>query len=55
VLVAHLRDLSPPTLSLRDGTGIGTIRFESSAVVLLGIENARQVHHLIITAQADGT
>ena len=54
-LVANLRDLSAPTLSLRDGTGIGTIRFESSAVVLLGIENARQVHHLIITAQADGT
>jgi membrane protein implicated in regulation of membrane protease activity len=55
VLVAHLRDLSPPMLSMRAGTGIGTIRFDGSTVVLLEIENARQVHHLIITAQADGT
>lgn len=53
VLIAYLRDLSPPALSMRDSTGIGTIRFDGSTVVLLEIENARQVHHLIITAQAD--
>jgi hypothetical protein len=55
VLVSHLRDLSPPMLSLRSGTGIGTIRFDGSTVVLLEIDNAQQVHLLIITAQADAT
>jgi membrane protein implicated in regulation of membrane protease activity len=55
VLVAHLRDLPPPMLTARDSTDIGTIRFDGSNVTLLEIANARQVHHLIVTAQVDGT
>ena len=53
--VAHLRDLSAPILNRRDGNGIGTIRFNGSPVVLLEIENARQVQQLIATAQADSS
>jgi hypothetical protein len=51
--VAHLRDLSQPILSQRDGATTGTIRFDGSPMVLLEIENPRQVHQLITTAQAD--
>jgi hypothetical protein len=54
-LIVYLRDLAPPRLSLRDGTSIGTIRFDGSPVVLLEVENARQVHQLIASAQADST
>jgi hypothetical protein len=54
-LIAHLRDLPPPTLSIRDGTSIGTIRFDGSTVVLLEVENARQVHQLITSTRADAT
>jgi hypothetical protein len=52
--VAHLRDLTPPILSIRDGSSIGTIKFEGSIVILLEIEHARQVHQLISAAQANG-
>lgn len=51
--IVHLRELSAPRLSQRDGASTGTIRFEGSALVLLEIENARLVQQLITTAQAD--
>jgi hypothetical protein len=54
-LVAHLRDLAPPVLTMRNGTSIGTIRFDGSTVVLLEVENARQVHQLITSAQSGTT
>jgi len=52
-LVANLRELPMPMLSLRDGTNVGTIRFDGSSIVLLEVENARQVHQLITSTQAD--
>jgi hypothetical protein len=45
--IVHLRDLTEPTLSIRDGASIGTIRFESSTVMLIEVEHARHVHHLL--------
>ena len=51
--IVRLRDLDSPTLSMREGARTGTIRFDDSAVVLLEIENARQVHQLIASTQAD--
>lgn len=54
-IVANLRDLAPPELTLHNGTTIGTIRFDGSTVVLLEVENARLVHQLITSAQASGT
>lgn len=51
--IVRLSDLNPPTLSMSDGASTGTIRFDDSAVVLLEIDNARQVHQLITTTQAD--
>src|SRR5262249_52185974 len=51
--IVRLRDLEPPTLSMRDGARTGSIRFDDSAIVLLEIENARQVHQLITSTQAD--
>jgi hypothetical protein len=53
--VVNLRDLPPPTMHERDGTNTGTIRFEGSTLVLLEIDNVRQVHQLITTARADLT
>ncbi|MGH8881868.1 MAG: hypothetical protein ACRD0P_31725, partial [Stackebrandtia sp.] len=51
-VIASLHELSPPTLSLRDGSTVGTIRFDGSTVVLLEVANARQVHQLITSIQA---
>ena len=53
MLIVHLRDLAPPKLSIRDGSSVGTIRFDGSTVVLLEVENARQVYQLINTTQPD--
>lgn len=53
VLAAHLVDLSPPRLAMRDGARTGTIRFDSTTIVLLEIENPRQVQQLIATTQAE--
>ncbi len=53
--VMRLRDLSPPQLTQRDDTSIGTIRFKGSTFVLLDVENPRLVQQLITTAQADAT
>lgn len=52
-VAARLRELGRPTLSMRDSDNTGTIRFDGSTVVLLEIENPRQVQQLIISAQAD--
>jgi len=52
-LAAYLVDLAPPRLSMRDGARTGTIRFSGSTIVLLEIENARQVHQLIASTQAE--
>lgn len=51
-VVTNLRDLTPPELTLRSDTDIGTIRFDGSTVVLLDVENARHVHQMITSAQA---
>lgn len=53
ILVAHLRNLSQPLLTIHNDSSVGTIKFDGSAVVLLEVENARQVHQLIIAVQAN--